>query len=226
MRRGLTLIELLVVVAVIAILAALAIPNFLEAQTRAKVAAARSNLRVVTSGLEAYAVDQGQYPPTRARFPADPFALYSDVQLARLTTPVAYITGGAFRDPFGTIQARPLTPSGLSATATSAASGDSFPELQPPNSQRSLLYYHYPSLAARHGIPRLYRHGGAIISIGPDLTDSLGAYRPFDAQLFQNEFGHTSYRHPIDTEYDPTNGTISLGDLGGYAGDARRFEAP
>ena len=84
--RGFTLIELLIVVAIIAILASIAVPNFLHAQIRAKVARAVGDLRTVAVALESYRVDRNAYPPT----PLD--ALQSrDWRLSRLTTPVAYM---------------------------------------------------------------------------------------------------------------------------------------
>jgi type II secretory pathway pseudopilin PulG len=48
---------LLIVVAIIAILAAIAVPNFLEAQTRAKVSRTHADMRSLATALEAYAVD-------------------------------------------------------------------------------------------------------------------------------------------------------------------------
>ena len=53
-KRGFTLIELLIVVAIIAILAAIAVPNFLEAQVRAKVSRGKSDMRSVVTALEAH----------------------------------------------------------------------------------------------------------------------------------------------------------------------------
>ena len=60
--RGFTLIELLIVVAIIAILAAIAVPNFLEAQTRAKVSRIRADLRSLATALESYFIDNNAYP--------------------------------------------------------------------------------------------------------------------------------------------------------------------
>lgn len=62
--RAFTLIELLIVVAIIAILAAIAVPNFLEAQVRSKISRQVSNLRTATVALEAYRVDHKSYPAT------------------------------------------------------------------------------------------------------------------------------------------------------------------
>jgi type II secretion system protein G len=62
-KKGFTLIELLIVVAIIAILAAIAVPNFLEAQVRAKVSRVKSDHRSLATAIESYYVDHGTYPP-------------------------------------------------------------------------------------------------------------------------------------------------------------------
>lgn len=61
-QEGFTLIELLIVIAIIGILAAIAIPNFLNAQTRAKVARAKTDIKTLVTGLEQYCIDHGNYP--------------------------------------------------------------------------------------------------------------------------------------------------------------------
>lgn len=81
-----TLIELLIVVAIIAILAAIAVPNFLEAQIRSKVSRAKADMRTMATAIEQYAVDCNSYP--------DHFS-----HGLSLTTPVAYISSVP-RDPF------------------------------------------------------------------------------------------------------------------------------
>lgn len=63
MKKAFTLIELLIVVAIIAILAAIAVPNFLEAQTRAKVARVLSDQRTYATALETYMIDHSTYFP-------------------------------------------------------------------------------------------------------------------------------------------------------------------
>ncbi|AXA37487.1 MAG: hypothetical protein KatS3mg130_0059 [Candidatus Sumerlaea sp.] len=97
MSRGFTLIELLIVVAIIAILAAIAVPNFLEAQTRSKVARVKSDMRSLASALEAYAVDNNnKYPPEHLYPPLAPVPYNESVRVmmaeAHLTTPVSYIS--------------------------------------------------------------------------------------------------------------------------------------
>ena len=61
-RAAFTLIELLIVVAIIAILAGIAVVNFLEAQIRAKVSRVQSDLRTMATAVELYRVDHAGYP--------------------------------------------------------------------------------------------------------------------------------------------------------------------
>ena len=63
-EQGFTLIELLIVVAIIAILAAILIPNFLRARAQSQFAASKGNLKNLATALESYFVDRGSYPAT------------------------------------------------------------------------------------------------------------------------------------------------------------------
>ncbi|MBI2973140.1 MAG: prepilin-type N-terminal cleavage/methylation domain-containing protein [Armatimonadetes bacterium] len=65
-ERGFTLIELLIVVAIIAILAAILIPNFLRARAQSQLSASKGNLKNLATSLESYFVDRGSYPTALA----------------------------------------------------------------------------------------------------------------------------------------------------------------
>jgi prepilin-type N-terminal cleavage/methylation domain-containing protein len=121
--KGFTLIELLIVVAIIAILAAIAIPNFLEAQIRSKVSRVKADERSLSIGLESYYVDNNDYPAYAvgsggcnafaAVVPGTPhntgaskirtfriWASTAEILVFRtLTSPVGYLTS-YFGDPF------------------------------------------------------------------------------------------------------------------------------
>lgn len=99
-----TLIELLIVVAIIAVLAAIAVPNFLEAQTRAKIARTQADMRSLATAIESYMVDNNKYPTSAGMSKSTglieyPLTAYQGKKYtniwagACLTTPVAYITG-------------------------------------------------------------------------------------------------------------------------------------
>jgi prepilin-type N-terminal cleavage/methylation domain-containing protein len=124
--KGFTLIELLIVVAIIAILAAIAVPNFLEAQTRSKVTRVKADQRTLATALESYYIDNNTYPAQdsssgsggtepaigagcnqmvtvkdkgEALMPVFRIKTTSTDPLMTLTTPISYITS-YFGDPF------------------------------------------------------------------------------------------------------------------------------
>lgn len=167
---GFTLIELLIVVAIIAILASIAVPNFLEAQIRAKVSRAKTDLRTLATGLEAYRVDSNQYPPTPLFALGDRF-----FRLKPLTTPVAYITSLP-PEVFSTVKSEPYA-------YWSANLNDAM--------KYSPIYFFLFDEKDKDG-------RWALFSRGPDMNYEAAPEEGGEGFLI---------------DYDPTNGTVSNGDV-------------
>ncbi len=90
-RSAFTLIELLIVVAIIGILAAIAVPNFLNARIRALVSRTVGDMTSLVTAFEMYALDNGgryvpDYDGIGLGLGGSEVATY-----LKLTTPVAYI---------------------------------------------------------------------------------------------------------------------------------------
>lgn len=112
--KAFTLIELLIVVAIIAILAAIAVPNFLEAQTRSKVSRNMADMRAFVTAIESYHIDQSKFP-----YPSDPFGRPETLPGATpwfetkapnsLTTPISYLST-RYSDPYHPKEAKDEDP--------------------------------------------------------------------------------------------------------------------
>ena len=84
---GFTLIELMIVVAIIAILAGILIPNFVNARAQAQTAACESNLRQIATALELYYADNQQYPAAASFTNVTPSLLTSNGVVYLSNTP-------------------------------------------------------------------------------------------------------------------------------------------
>ncbi|MFH1744486.1 MAG: prepilin-type N-terminal cleavage/methylation domain-containing protein [bacterium] len=144
-----TLIELLIVVAIIGILAAIAVPNFLNAQLRARIAATTGNMQAIGSALEMYSIDNGTYPNTYE--PENTTLINPRIfRFNRLTTPVSYMTASV-RDVFNKIDVEPNAV---------------YPFWGPDtmDHRRLSTWFDHPDMATIKN----QRGGWAIMSFGPD----------------------------------------------------------
>lgn len=187
-EAGFTLIELLVVVAILSMLASIAVPNFLEAQVRAKVARARGDLRSLATAIEAYHLDAGHYPTMlEPGFAGGVTPLQgSDLKWwyipDSLSTPIAYLTTSAIVCPFGGSRDRR---SDFPDQIWRRHSYENVPELMAKVPEFPLLDGKYgPAARPLDSIGRW-----RILCIGPDR-----AWNPM-------------------VQYDSTNGTMSTGNI-------------
>lgn len=184
-------VVILVLLPIIGILAAIAIPNFIEAQTRAKVSRARADLRAMATALEMYYVDTNDYPawsddPRQNAFGPEAgavrnlrqvptFRMRHDADLMTLTTPVTYITD-YFDDPF--------SPDSMHTFA--------FYSVNPPESNPSA-----PS-------------GWVMWGRGPDRTFDLNLNL---VSSLYDPAAPDPFEALVEFSFDPTNGTVSRGDI-------------
>ncbi len=210
-RKAFTLIELLIVVAIIAILAAIAVPNFLEAQTRSKVSRARSDLRTLATGVESYAVDWNRYPADVPMIPVMNPAIGELVTADgyfpnSLSTPVSYLTISRIEDPF-------------------LLKGQSGLQMVPPLPReyyKTLFYQNVrlSVLAADPMVPMVpaYARQGPPAAMNYKQVKVTGMWNdPSTLDIFGNwKMGSLGPSQTYDGgfhAYDPTNGTISEGDI-------------
>jgi prepilin-type N-terminal cleavage/methylation domain-containing protein len=188
-----TLIELLIVVAIIAILAAIAVPNFLEAQTRAKASRVKADLRTVATALEAYNVDNNDYPMNDG---------YFNILPIQITTPIAYLSSSLLIDPF-------------TEKETDPNYGDlekyyTYNRIVRLDEALRLMTTIPGYIMTLEAVDDPIGNNGAfqkygqwrILSLGPDRIYGDTAAFPADFPMYGS-----------DISYDPTNGTNSWGNI-------------
>ena len=107
-NKGFTLIELMIVVAIIAIIAAIAIPNLLRSRLQSNESAAIGNLKTLVSAQTAYAAANGGYSGdatfVELRTPTDAGPAFLDVDLSGTVQGYNYALAGANADTNGDFQ--------------------------------------------------------------------------------------------------------------------------
>jgi prepilin-type N-terminal cleavage/methylation domain-containing protein len=195
-KKGFTLIELLIVIAIILILIAIALPNFLEAQIRARVTKSMGEMRTLMTATEAYRIDWKNQEPYAAVPPGWGISWWGFTSL-QLTTPNAYISSLPSDPFFDRIFEPSLLAFGMVNPPYTVIRDSGTATWPPPG-----IFTNNPEITTAAGGPtpipvdfhQKVCHAGYIYySSGPDLVDGSVWGTPMI--------------------YAPTNGTNSFGDL-------------
>jgi len=111
-KGGFTLVEIMIVVAIIGLLAAIAIPNFVRARQTAQKNACLNNLRIIDAAKQQWALEQGQQGTATATSPG----IVPYLGRAGNTMPTCPIGSSAYT--IGVVSVAPTCPNSTASSST------------------------------------------------------------------------------------------------------------
>ncbi len=204
MKKGFTLVELLIVIAIIIVVTAIAVPNLISANIKAKVKGIKSEMGSIAIALEDYRLDTGNYPiePGSWQSGYDPDVIAKE--------------GFAFdRHSRAIGLGKLIFPEGASDPVyLYRIPGDLFnnsgkEEWNGTSGAHNNHYSYFTADASRQSSSTEAKYW-ALVSYGPDKDQDIDSYTKAWNAVDPNASNHNTYK---DLVYNPDNGITSSGDI-------------